>query len=229
MSFFAASGSSPPKCLPGQTPKPIHDRVSKADHASEKYLSELDHQRDAIQPSLYRALTAIYAVCHAFADDDEGREAFLESRSIKAKPNTENPYQPLVKAFLVQKDRAESRERITTYAGAIAEAIRQRIKPAGFRGWIETTTIRAAYADYRKSKRLPENSLRVANEQNQRVTAILGSGSIDLPSHPDLAQPPGRYIGVIQIDANGAHLIRLLTNLNQGQVRSIILRGGDND
>ena len=158
--------------------------------------------------ALRSAVILIYsAICELIRD---GGAEFLATRGVKAHGNTDNPYQPYMRAF-TKETHAWVRSAVCKYAQVFWLAQHLNIPPGNFGAWLETQTVEGACAEYRQLMRERRRS-----ERNEKLAKVLVDPEKEPEKAPLLSGTPvtlgckGLKLAVVNCVSDGSGNFRLL-------------------
>lgn len=194
--------------------------VRQAEHAIAEYSTGMTEAYSEAEPLLYRALQATYAAALDLMKHPDLMGMFLDDR--RSGPSSRNPFKPIVRKLWKG---APARDTIHRYAGCMAWAHREEIKPVEFVEKIRKQTIKAAAAEWSRREKNPEERLAAKVEQKAKATEALDRlESILLPEDIACSLEEGCGLAVIRKSPDGTAALFLFKGASPATVDAFIIR-----
>lgn len=194
--------------------------VRQAEQAIAEYSNGLTEAYTEAEPLLYRALQTTYAAALDLMKHPDLMEMFLDDR--RSGPPSRNPFKPIVRKLWKG---APTRDTVHRYAGCMAWAQREKIKPAEFIERIKTETIKSAASHWSRHEKKPDEGMAAQIEQKAKATeALTRLETIPLPKEIAAGLNDGCDLAVIRKSPDGTAALFLLNCDSPSKVDAFIVR-----
>ena len=194
--------------------------VKQAEQAVAEYSNGLTKADTEAEPLLYRALQTTYAAALDLMKHPDLMEMFLDDR--RSGPPSRNPFKPIVRTLWKG---TPTRDTVHRYAGCMAWAHREKIKPVEFIERLKSETIKSAASNWARHERNPDEGMAAQIEQKAKVTeALTRLEAIPLPGEIAAGLNEGCALAVIRKSADGTASLFLLKCASPSKVDALIVR-----